>query len=111
MSSNTTWRKQCFQAKRQITPKIGQLTNTQEEIWRITSLISTLLNEAKAAPAPNQEIYLWVLNHLSKCLIRQAEQEVSVKIDTAYPLARLVLWLLLEGHKELGDMLMARLVK
>ncbi|CAO1638851.1 unnamed protein product [Sympodiomycopsis kandeliae] len=111
VSSNSTWRKQCFQAKRQITPKIGQLTNTKEEVWRITSLISTLLNEAKAAPAPNQEIYLWVLNHLSKCLIRQAEQEVSVKIDTAYPLARLVLWLLLEGHKELGDVLMARLTK
>lgn len=111
ISSNPTWRKQCFQAKRQITPKIGQLTNTREEIWRITTLISNLLTEAKAAPAPNQEIYTWVLNHLSKCLIRQAEQEVSVKIDTAYPLARLVIWLILEGHKELGDVLMARLVK
>lgn len=111
MSANATWRKQCFAAKRQITPKIGQLTNTQEEIWRITSLISSLLNEAKAAPAPNKEIYLWVLNHLSKCLIRQAEQEVSVKTDTAYPLARLVLWLILQGHAELGDVLMARLTK
>lgn len=111
VSGNAQWRKQCFAAKRQITPKIGQLTNSKQEIARITSALSSLLNEAKAAPCPNQEIYTWVLNHLSKCLIRQAEQEVAVKLDTAYPLARVVVWLLLDGHSELSNVLMARLVK
>lgn len=57
------------------------------------------------------EIYTWILNHLSKCLIRQAEQEVAAKQDMAFPLARIVVGLLLEGHEQLGDILMARLVK
>ena len=69
-----------------------------------------MLSAAKAA-SPTGEIYTWILNHLSKCLIRQAEQEVAAKQDTAYPLARVVVWLLLQGHAELGDVLMARLVK
>lgn len=111
VSENAQWRKQCFAAKRQITPKIGQLTNSRQEISRITTALSTLLRDAKAAPCPDEEIYIWVLNHLTKCLIRQAEQEVAVKFDTAYPLARVVIWLLLDGHAELGNVLMARLVK
>ncbi|CAO1636698.1 unnamed protein product [Jaminaea pallidilutea] len=109
VSSNADWRKQCFAAKRQITPKIGQLTNSQQEIARITTSLCQLLNDAKSAPSPS--IYIWMLNHLAKCLIRQAEQEVSVKLDTAFPLARVVVSLLQQGHAELGNVLMARLVK
>jgi nucleoporin GLE1 len=41
IAGNADWRKQCFAAKRQITPKIGQLTNSKEEIWRIVSLIGS----------------------------------------------------------------------
>jgi len=44
-------------------------------------------------------------------LIRQSEQEVSVKQDTAFPLARVVRWLIDGGHEKLGEILMARLVK
>lgn len=69
-----------------------------------------MLTLAKGA-SPNGEIYTWILNHLSKCLIRQAEQEVAAKQDTAFPLARIVSFLLLQGHAELGDVLMARLTK
>lgn len=43
VSSNTVWRKQCFAAKRQITPKIGQLTNSRQEIMRIVSTIARSL--------------------------------------------------------------------
>ncbi|PWN26534.1 hypothetical protein BDZ90DRAFT_233156 [Jaminaea rosea] len=114
VKSNPAWKKSCFVAKRQITPKIGQLTNSRTEIDRIASAISSLLSEAKSAPGCEKgEIYEWVLNHLAKCLIRQAEQEVAVKVDTAYPLARLVLRIMLAGgHAEgLGKVLMARLVK
>lgn len=113
ISGNPAWKKQCFAAKRQITPKVGQLTNSRAEIYRITEFFSNLLNEAKSAgPDPQRkEIYTWVLNHLSKCLIRQAEQEVAVKLDTAFPLARVVCWLIMMGHQELGDVLMARLIK
>ena len=38
--SNPTWKKQCFEAKRKITPKIGQLTNSRQEIARIVSSCS-----------------------------------------------------------------------
>ncbi|KAN0060942.1 Nuclear pore complex nucleoporin component [Thecaphora frezii] len=110
ISQNPELRKQCFAAKRQITPKVGQLTNSQQEIVRITNAIGAVLASAKTA-SPTGEIYTWILNHLSKCLIRQAEQEVAAKQDTAYPLARVVVWLLLQGHGELGEVLMARLVK
>jgi len=108
VSANADWRKQCFMAKRQITPKIGQLTNSRGEIVRITLSIADVLYQAKGA---NAAIYTWILNHLSKCLIRQAEQEVAAKVNTAFPLARVVVWLILSGHVELGDVLMARLVK
>ncbi|KAK0536012.1 Nuclear pore complex nucleoporin component [Tilletia horrida] len=108
VSSNPDWRKQCFMAKRQITPKIGQLTNSRSEIVRITLSIGDVLSQAKSA---NPAIYTWILNHLAKCLIRQAEQEVAAKLSTAFPLARVVVWLIFSGHSELGDVLMARLVK
>ncbi|CEH16489.1 Nuclear-export-signal (NES)-containing protein/polyadenylated-RNA export factor [Ceraceosorus bombacis] len=110
VSSNPVWRKQCFQAKRAITPKIGQLTNTRSEIIRITMDIGSTISAARDA-SPGGETYTWMLNHLCKCLIRQAEQEVTAKQDTAFPLARVVIWLLLEGHTQLGEVLMARLTK
>ncbi|PWN33602.1 GLE1-domain-containing protein [Meira miltonrushii] len=110
VSQNTEWRKQCFSAKRIITRSVSQLTNSRVEIVRITQAIGEVMTQARGA-SPGGEIYTWILNHLSKCLIRQAEQEVAAKQDTAFPLARVVQWLLLEGHSELGDVLMARLAK
>ncbi|KDN37806.1 hypothetical protein K437DRAFT_270753 [Tilletiaria anomala UBC 951] len=107
VSSNPTWKKQCFDAKRRITPKISQLTNSREEVVRIAIL--EVLNAAKGTGA--KDIYIWILNHLSKCLIRQAEQEVAVNQSAAFPLAQVVSWLLLEDHVELGTVLMSRLVK
>jgi len=38
VSGNGDLRKQCFAAKRQITPKVGQLTNSRQEITRIVSI-------------------------------------------------------------------------
>ncbi|WFD42854.1 Nuclear pore complex nucleoporin component [Malassezia psittaci] len=113
IASNQAWRKQCFAAKRIITPKIGQLTNTKSEIQRITTAIHNVLYEAKNAPdqSARRYLYYWMMNHLVKCLIRQAEQEVAARQDTAYPLARVVLGLILLGHSALGDVFMARLVK
>ncbi|PWZ03306.1 GLE1-domain-containing protein [Testicularia cyperi] len=118
IAGNPELRKQCFAAKRQITPKVGQLTNSRQEIVRITEAIGGVLTAAKqasvaAASGSNAtgDVYVWILNHLSKCLIRQAEQEVAAKQDTAYPLARVVVWLVLSGHTQLADVLMARLVK
>lgn len=107
------WRKQCFAAKRAITPKIGQLTNSSAEIARITTAISDVLQQARDISDTDAAtcLYYWMLNHLAKCLIRQAEQEVAARQQTAFPLARLIMGLQLRGHAAVGDVFMARLVK
>ena len=108
VAANADMRKRAFTAKRAITPKIGQLTNSVGEIARITGAIGQVLADARA---DGDVMYYWVLNHLAKGLIRQAEQEVAAKQDTAFPLARVVLGLVLAGHPGVGEVLMARLVK
>lgn len=110
VSQNPAWRKACFQAKRSITPKIGQLTSSAEAITRIITQLDQLLSSLKP-PAGPAEPYTWTLNHLAKSLVKQAETEVTAKLSTAYPLGRVVIGLLARGHTELGDVLMARLVK
>ena len=113
VAQRSDWRKQCFAAKRAITPKIGQLTNSSTEIARITAAISDVLQQARDVPDADAAtcLYFWMLNHLAKCLIRQAEQEVAARQQTAFPLARLIIGLQLRGHAAVGDVLMARLVK
>lgn len=78
-----------------------------------TVAIAEILSAARnvSTPSGQSEVYVWILNHLSKCLIRQAEQEVAVKQDTAFPLSRVVRWLIDGGHEKLAEVLMARLVK
>jgi nucleoporin GLE1 len=55
--------------------------------------------------------YAYLVSHLSKALIKQAESEVSAKAEAAFPLARVVLGLILRGHAALSDILFARFVK
>lgn len=114
VSQNPTWRKACFQAKRAITPKIGQLTSSASATHRIITQLDEVLSSMRAPPPAGPgapEPYTWTLNHLAKALVKQAETEVTAKLGTAYPLGRVVVGLLLRGHTELGDVLMARLVK
>ncbi|GAA6020856.1 hypothetical protein JCM8202_005469 [Rhodotorula sphaerocarpa] len=116
VSQNPAWRKACFQAKRSITPKIGQLTSSAEAISRIIRQLDELLSSMKppadgSSTTTPPEPYIWTLNHLAKALVKQAETEVTAKLGTAYPLGRVVIGLLTRGHTELGEVLMARLVK
>ena len=55
--------------------------------------------------------YAYLVSHLSKALIKQAESEVSAKAEAAFPLARVVLGLILRGHAALSEILFARFVK
>ncbi|KAI8445244.1 GLE1-like protein-domain-containing protein [Phakopsora pachyrhizi] len=108
VSSDDNFRSICRQAKRRITPKVGQLTNSYSQIQKVIIDLAEVLKETKRA---GMEVHLWTCNHLSKALIKQAETEVTAKLNTVYPLGRVVVGLILLGYPELGDVLMARLVK
>lgn len=47
ISNNPEWRKQCFAAKRQITPKVSQLTNSRSEVIRIVSARRSALSDCR----------------------------------------------------------------
>ncbi|KDE06516.1 hypothetical protein MVLG_03167 [Microbotryum lychnidis-dioicae p1A1 Lamole] len=111
VSQNPTYRKECFTAKRAITPKIGQLTASAEMTLRVINQLDQVLSSMRPPPGGPREPYRWTLNHLAKALVKQAETEVTARISTAYPLARVVIGLIVRGHQELGEVLMARLVK
>ncbi|SCZ97525.1 BZ3500_MvSof-1268-A1-R1_Chr4-3g07230 [Microbotryum saponariae] len=111
VSQNPTYRKECFTAKRAITPKIGQLTASAEMTLRVINQLDQVLSSMRPPPGGPREPYRWTLNHLAKALVKQAETEVTARISTAYPLARVVIGLIVRSHEELGEVLMARLVK
>jgi nucleoporin GLE1 len=119
-----------------ITRSLGQVTNSKETIIRVVSLLNVSTESrsdvqtasiheklAEQLPSPPSSSspamldssiplpYAYLLSHLSKGLIKQAESEVSAKAEAAFPLARVVVGLLLRGHAALSDVLFARLVK
>lgn len=114
-------KKEVRQNIRTIGVKVGQVVNTRESIIKITEELHEQLSRyAPFIPSASQPVvkssqpskqYLYTLSHLSKCLIRQTENEVSANAQAAFPLAKVVVGLLLRGHRMLGGVLMARLVK
>ncbi|KAL1407320.1 Nuclear pore complex nucleoporin component [Vanrija albida] len=105
---------------RLMTRSLGQVVNTKETIVRVTNDIHTLLSERLPAPVSAASpstidtlvpAYGYLLSHLSKTLIKQAENEVSAKAAAGFPLARIVLGLVLRGHGAFSQVLFARLVK
>ena len=120
---------------RLITRGLGQVVNTKEAILRIVSVSAcppsftetqtdqihgVLVEQLANRPSPSTPVstemnppepYLYLLSHTAKGLIKQAENEVNVKPDAAFPLARIVLGLLLRGHAVFGEILFARFVK
>ncbi|CAN6671088.1 mRNA export factor Gle1p [Trichomonascus vanleenenianus] len=107
VKQNPDLRKYTFNAKRQIKPKLGQLTNSMEKILTLVDEIEAVINEAKAQ---NELAYRWLLNFLAKSVVQQAEAEVAVKTDAAQPLGILTVQAMvrLEGFTEL---LIARFIK
>ncbi|KAJ9098628.1 hypothetical protein QFC21_004275 [Naganishia friedmannii] len=108
-------------SKNTITMRLGQVVNTRESIVKITEdLDQHLCSQLPTRPTPAAPFafssqlpipYLYLLSHISKSLIKQAESEISAKPEAAYPLAKVVIGLLLRGHQALNDILFARLVK
>lgn len=92
--------------KRKINPKFGQLTNSNQQLQTIQTELFGLVDQTKS----NQLAYLWVLNFIAKALVHQSETEVRVKPESALPLAKLALALMIR-YPELKELLMARWVK
>ncbi|WWD21609.1 hypothetical protein CI109_106095 [Kwoniella shandongensis] len=109
------------QGMRLITRGLGQVVNTQESIVRVTNDLNAILIQQLPSPPTSEsptilnaelpKAYAYLLSHLSKALVKQAESEVNAKADAAFPLARIVIGLLLRGHAALGEVVFARFVK
>jgi len=106
ITPNPAWKKELTRLRRQIVPKIGQVTNVKSEIERITDQLHALLSPTPAHPEP---LYIALLYVLSKAFLKQAEEEVTAKPSTAFPLARIFVGLLEKGHWQLGSVFMAKL--
>lgn len=112
--------------RRQITPKIGQLTNDPQEINRIVRLtplcsgqsrnlclqstqLMNIVNPPNGTPH-NQIIYTALLSSLAKAVILQAETEVTAEKRSAGPLAH-VTFTLLDNIDSFPEVFFARLVQ
>lgn len=97
----------CFQTKRKIKPKLGQLTDSQTQLVKLYNEIAAIIEECKAA---NELVFLWILNFFSKSVVAQAETETIVSIQSALPLGKLAVMLMLR-FEPLYKLLLARFVK
>lgn len=55
--------------------------------------------------------YYYLISHTAKALVKQAEGEVDGNPEAAFPLARIILGIMLRGHAAFGTVVFARLVK
>lgn len=92
--------------KRKVNPKFGQLTNSSAHLLTIQQELCSLVDQTQ----DNELAYLWILNFIAKAMVHQAETEVRVKPESALPLAKLAINLMVR-YDELHGLLMARLVK
>lgn len=93
--------------RRQITPKIGQLTNDAQSINNISRQLHSLLMPTPPHP---EEIYIPALSTLAKSILLQAETEVTAKKESAIPLAS-VAKNLLGSLPHFSDIFFAKLVQ
>ncbi|EDO16438.1 hypothetical protein Kpol_1066p2 [Vanderwaltozyma polyspora DSM 70294] len=105
-NGDASMKKILSQHKRKINPKFGQLTNSNGQLRNVTNALITLIDETKVDKLP----YLWILNFIAKAIVSQSETEVRVKPESALPLAKLSLILMVK-YSELKELLMARFVK
>ncbi|KAI0071307.1 hypothetical protein K474DRAFT_1669133 [Panus rudis PR-1116 ss-1] len=87
-------------ARRQITPKVGQLTNDAQSINTISQ---QLVEIVRPNPPHPQEVYTALLSSLAKAILLQAETEVTAEKRSAGPLAQVavnMLWTL-EGFADI----------
>lgn len=107
VKGNKELKSQWSAIRRQITPKIGQLTHDIDSVMRITQQLIEIICPSKRLPL---DIYFAALSSLAKAILLQAETEVTAEKRSAIPLAMVAARLLgtLEGFP---DIFFAKLVQ
>ncbi|OAJ44472.1 hypothetical protein BDEG_27697 [Batrachochytrium dendrobatidis JEL423] len=106
LMADPTLRNRVFTAKMAITQRIGQLTRSQVKILEIVKSLHANLESCKSHP----QLYEFVMDLTAKQIIKQAETEVAVKRNMAFPLANVCV-ILYEKHTKLLDILLGRMMK
>ncbi|KAI9142967.1 GLE1-like protein-domain-containing protein [Paraphysoderma sedebokerense] len=96
-----------LQSRTNVKRRIGQVTNDTREIERVAKEISEILDSSKQQ---GELAYAWLLNRMAKQFAEQAEAEVSVKIEAAFPLAHVIV-LILSRHPSFVNIFNARFMK
>lgn len=107
VSENPQMKKNCFQAKRLVRTKLGQLTDSNQQLQKVFIDVVKIIDQFQRA---NQTLFHWILNCFSKLLVAQAEIETISNVETATPLARLAV-MLMDKYEALKELLLARFVK
>lgn len=107
VTDNKQMKSFCFQAKRKVRPKLGQLTDSQRQLQEIYNVLIEAIDECRNA---NEIVYHWILNFFAKAVVAQAEVETIVSIQSATPLGKLAAMMMLR-YEPLKELLLARFVK
>ncbi|KZV71044.1 hypothetical protein PENSPDRAFT_606428 [Peniophora sp. CONT] len=94
--------------RRDITRRVGQLTNDAASINQVSQLILQAVTQPALPPEP---ILLITLSSVAKSLILQAETEAVAEPRAALPLAQVAANLLTAFPPSFGDILFAKLVQ
>lgn len=99
----------CSRARLRINPRVGQVTNSIEQIGQVCSSLAALFNEAATKDQSGLALR-WCLNFLAKAIVKQAEGEVMVKPTACYPLAFLAVSIM-KQYPDFLDLFLIRLAK
>ncbi|KAI8827026.1 GLE1-like protein-domain-containing protein [Fimicolochytrium jonesii] len=105
--TNSNMTNAVFKAKMTFTRRLGQVMNSQKKIIEIAKDIDQVLKGAKSV---SSEAYRLCMDILAKQIIKQCENEVAVKMDTAFPLAILCI-MLYNAHPDFLDILLGKMSK
>ncbi|EDR10205.1 uncharacterized protein LACBIDRAFT_318370 [Laccaria bicolor S238N-H82] len=109
VKSNPELKAEWGKGRRQITPKIGQLTNDEGAITRISNQLVEIIRPSNG-PAHHPAVYAALLSSLAKAILLQAETEVTAEKRSAMPLAK-VAFNLLDTLDHFPEIFFAKLVQ
>ncbi|CAN3364641.1 mRNA export factor Gle1p [Diutina catenulata] len=92
--------------KRQLNKMLGQLSDSMQQLQQVAATLFNILEQAQASPMA----FKFLLNHLAKMVVDQAETEAGVKLTAALPIARLAC-MVLQKIPDFEYYLTARFVK